>query len=243
MTRVKTANGDEIRAILCVAFETNASPEQTQAFTQYLISRQEVLHAAEVEGAFDFMFEASFEHLLRYHEFTGELAQRFASIVRERRASFVCQRYIAGEDRLVWVPHNGHRVRVDLDRIDRATAEGDYVRLHFGGQELLYHATMHALEEALDPRRFIRVHRSSILRLATIAYLRRDEKGWLAECNDGSSHRIARAHWEQLLERVGALSATQGRHSSIPSSSGEKAQVNAGEHRVSTPANSVTSSI
>jgi len=106
--------------------------------------------------------------------------------------------------------------------LDRVTAEGDYVRLRADGQDFLHHATMRAMELSLDPRRYIRVHRSAILRVSTIEKLKRQGRHWVAECRDGTVHRVAKAYSTALLDRVDAISATTGRHSANPDQSTEQ---------------------
>ncbi len=213
MTRVKTTPRDDVRAILCLAFEPHSSLDETKAFERFIIDRPEVLHAVESEGSFDFMVEARFDGMSDYHEFMALLASGFPQLFRKKKASFVCRRFIAGTERSVWVLQSGSRVRVDLNKVERVTAEGDYVRLHVDGQAYLHHSTMHSIEDALDPARFIRVHRSAILRLSCIERVHRVDGGWVAECHDGSVHRVAKGHAEALMERLSALSSTNGRAS------------------------------
>lgn len=110
----------------------------------------------------------------------------------------------------LWVPHRSELVRLatlDLDRID---AERDYVRLHVSGHAsgqggprsyLMLH-TIAGLESRLDPERFIRLHRSVIVRRDRIAGLRHDGLGvWSAELVDGDAVRIGRTY----LTRVKAM--------------------------------------
>ena len=106
----------------------------------------------------------------------------------------------------LWVPHRSELVRLatlDLDRID---AERDYVRLHVSGlggprSYLMLH-TIAGLESRLDPERFIRLHRSVIVRRDRIAGLRHDGLGvWSAELVDGEAVRIGRTY----LARVKAM--------------------------------------
>lgn len=80
-----------------------------------------------------------------------------------------------------WVPHRSELVRIDADEIYRIEAERDYMRLHLGTRSYLLHETISALEQRLDPARFIRLHRSHIVRRDRIASLRHDGNGvWFA---------------------------------------------------------------
>ena len=49
------------------------------------------------------------------------------------------------------------------DELDWVAAEGNYVRLHVGPHSYLLRETMKGIESKLDPDRFIRIHRSTIV--------------------------------------------------------------------------------
>lgn len=50
-----------------------------------------------------------------------------------------------------------------VDEVDWIEAEGNYVRLHVGAHSHLLRETMKNIEARLDPERFIRIHRSTIV--------------------------------------------------------------------------------
>jgi two-component system, LytTR family, response regulator len=59
---------------------------------------------------------------------------------------------------------------VEVADIDWIEADGNYIRLHMGKQERLVHKTLAEMEERLlDPSRFVRIHRSTIVNLSRIA--------------------------------------------------------------------------
>jgi len=92
-----------------------------------------------------------------------------------------------------WVPHRSELVRVGADQIERIDAERDYMRLHIGPHSYLLHETISALEARLDPQRFVRLHRSHIVRRDHIVRLRHDGGGvWFACLADGAEIRIGR---------------------------------------------------
>ncbi|SFS01018.1 LytR/AlgR family response regulator transcription factor [Sphingomonas jatrophae] len=94
-----------------------------------------------------------------------------------------------------WVPHRSEVVRIAAQDIDRIEAERDYMRLHVGPRSFLLHQTISELERRLDPARFIRLHRSTIVRRDRIAKLRHDGLGvWHAELSDGEAIRIGRTY-------------------------------------------------
>jgi DNA-binding LytR/AlgR family response regulator len=77
----------------------------------------------------------------------------------------------------LWIREGDARVRVPVEMIERLEADGDYVRLHVGQRVRLMRARLGDLAERLDPAKFVRVHRSEIVRHDLIAAIRRHESG------------------------------------------------------------------
>lgn len=103
-----------------------------------------------------------------------------------------------------WVPHRSELVRIAAGDIDRIDAERDYVRLHVGDRSYLMLHTIQGLEDRLDPDRFIRLHRSTIVRRDRIAGLRHDGLGvWSAELADGTMLRIGRTYLARAKAMAG----------------------------------------
>lgn len=104
------------------------------------------------------------------------------------------------------VVRDGGRVAiVAVDALDYAAAEDDYVALVSAGHRHLKQQTIAALEAALDPERFVRIHRSTIVNVARIARLEPYAKeGHLAVLHDGTRLAISRsgyARLQQVLQR------------------------------------------
>ena len=94
-----------------------------------------------------------------------------------------------------WVPHRAEMIRIAAQDIDRIEAERDYMRLHVGQRTYLLHQTISELERRLDPVKFVRLHRSTIVRRQFIAKLRHDGLGvWHADLADGAEVRIGRTY-------------------------------------------------
>lgn len=76
------------------------------------------------------------------------------------------------------------------------SAAGDYVELHARtGAVHLLRETMSALEERLDPAKFIRIHRSRILRRDQITEVISEDDGeYVIRLLDGSEHRCSRTY-------------------------------------------------
>ena len=59
---------------------------------------------------------------------------------------------------------------VEVADIDWIEADGNYIRLHMGAQERLVHKSLAEMDEQLlDPAKFVRIHRSTIVNLSRIA--------------------------------------------------------------------------
>ncbi len=111
---------------------------------------------------------------------------RFATALRRARDSV--RRHQAGEldqrlqalldavgtarpaDRLA-VKEGGRIIFLRTAEIDWIGAEGNYARLHVGKRTHLMRETMTSLESRLDPARFLRIHRSTIVNIDGIAEL------------------------------------------------------------------------
>ena len=108
-----------------------------------------------------------------------------------------------------WVPYRSELLRIAAADVDRIDAERDYVRLHVGQKDgtsrsYLLLQTVSGLEARLDPERFIRLHRSTILRRDRIKGLRHDGLGvWSAELDDGSAVRIGRTYLARAKAMAG----------------------------------------
>jgi two-component system, LytTR family, response regulator len=94
----------------------------------------------------------------------------------------------------------GSRIQVVLTAdIEWVAAAGDYAELHTGGRSHLLRETMSSLEEKLDPKQFLRIHRSRILRVGCIRELRGiDNREYLVKLSDGSEHRSSRTYADRL---------------------------------------------
>lgn len=104
----------------------------------------------------------------------------------------------------LWVPHRSELLRIEVAEVSRIDAERDYVRLHVGGRSYLLLQTIAGLEARLDPSRFIRIHRSTILRRDTIRGLRHDGLGvWSIELDDGEALRIGRTYLPKVKAMTG----------------------------------------
>ncbi|HEY0158283.1 MAG TPA: LytTR family DNA-binding domain-containing protein [Thermoanaerobaculia bacterium] len=92
------------------------------------------------------------------------------------------------------------RVRlVPVGEIDWFESAGNYVRLHVGGDRFLLRQTMLGLEEKLDPTRFVRIHRATIVNVLRIRDTRPASHGdHIVVLQDGTQLQMSRAYRERL---------------------------------------------
>lgn len=94
----------------------------------------------------------------------------------------------------------GHRLRlVDADDVDWIEAQGDYAGLHANGQLHLLRESLQRLGTRLDPVRFARIHRSTIVRLDRVAEMQPlSNRDHLLRLRDGTVLRASRTYVDAL---------------------------------------------
>ena len=105
-----------------------------------------------------------------------------------------------------FVVRTGSRIQIVLaDDTEWIGAAGDYTELHVHGRSHLLRETMNSLEQKLDPAKFLRIHRSRIVRADCILELRGiDNREYLVKLSDGSEHRSSRSYARRLEEWLGS---------------------------------------
>lgn len=97
------------------------------------------------------------------------------------------------------VKRGDESIVVRTDEIDWLQAEENYVRVHVGKQSYLVRSTLQALEDRLDPDRFVRLHRSTIANVDRIRTLSPWGHGDLqVRLADGSSLKASRRYRDRL---------------------------------------------
>ena len=88
--------------------------------------------------------------------------------------------------------------------IDWIEARGDYVCIHSRGRADLLRESITRLEERLDPGRFVRVHRSTIVNLARVQEIKISPLGKrVAVLENGIRCRLSRSGRERLARLLG----------------------------------------
>jgi two-component system LytT family response regulator len=99
-----------------------------------------------------------------------------------------------------------HRVRLlPVEQISWIEADGMYVKLHTrDGGVHLHRGLLGSLDEQLDERRFVRIHRSAIVNIDLVHELRQDAHGdYVAVLREGTEVRVGRRFRARLQERLG----------------------------------------
>ncbi len=99
----------------------------------------------------------------------------------------------------ILIKASGRVYFVNIDEIDWAEAEGNYIGLHVGKETHLLRQTIKALEHQLDPHHFVRIHRSTILNVERIKELQPWFGGdYLAILRDGQRLNVSRTFRKRL---------------------------------------------
>jgi len=103
------------------------------------------------------------------------------------------------------VVRSGNRAKiVRSDEIDWIAADGVYARLHFGGASALIRTPLHELETRLDTKRFVRIHRSTIVNLERVQELREVDRGeFNLILTDGTRLKLSRSRRANLEAMLG----------------------------------------
>jgi two-component system LytT family response regulator len=106
-------------------------------------------------------------------------------------------------EKLINIKDRGQIFRVDVDTIERIDAAGDYMCIYTGDNTLILRETMKDLEKRLDPRRFQRIHRSTIVNLDLVKQVKPHTNG---ECflvlGSGAQVKVSRSYRDVVARFV-----------------------------------------
>ena len=98
-------------------------------------------------------------------EKSSDLSGQLVALLEEMRPPQ--HRYV----KRIMIKESGRLFFLRTADIDWVEASGNYARLHVGAESHLLRETMNALEARLDPERFLRIHRSTIVNIERIKEL------------------------------------------------------------------------
>jgi two-component system LytT family response regulator len=98
-------------------------------------------------------------------------------------------------EKVINIKDRGQIFRVDVGDIERIDAAGDYMCIYTADQTLVLRETMKDLERRLDPKKFQRIHRSTIVNLDNIKSVKPHTNG---ECflvlGSGTQVKVSRSY-------------------------------------------------
>lgn len=109
----------------------------------------------------------------------------------------------SGYCEVIYLPdEGGHIFVIHTDEIERIAAYEHYVIIHGARKLPPLREKISTLEAKLDPRVFVCIHRSHIVRIKLIAEMNYDSrhKSWVT-LRDGTKVRLSRTGYEKLLAR------------------------------------------
>ena len=138
------------------------------------------------------------EEVEKYREALAEVAPEAAEEISDG-GEVASNRF----EKLINIKDRGKIFRVDVDTIEVVEAAGDYMCIKTGDNTLILRQTMKDLEKRLDPRRFQRVHRSTIVNLDLVRQVKPHTNG---ECflvlDSGGQVKVSRSYRDVVARFV-----------------------------------------
>jgi two-component system LytT family response regulator len=139
------------------------------------------------------------EEVQQLKEVIAEHAPEAAEAIPDGVEAPASSRY----EKLINIKDRGQIFRVDVDTIERIDAAGDYMCIYTGDNTLILRETMKDLEKRLDPRRFQRIHRSTIVNLDLVKQVKPHTNG---ECflvlGSGAQVKVSRSYRDVVARFV-----------------------------------------
>lgn len=178
------------------------------AFDQYALKAFEV-HALDylLKPFNDERFEEALRQAKAHVELReiNKLGRKLLALLKDRdgseagavsRGSFLTRFMIKSAGRVIFLK---------ADDIDWIAADDYYVKLHVGGKSHLLRETMNELEGKLDPQKFLRIHRSTIVNLDRVKEMHQHFNGeYLVVLRDGTELKLSRSRRDRLQETLRA---------------------------------------
>lgn len=100
----------------------------------------------------------------------------------------------------ILVPNGSKDSFINVAEIEWIEAADYYARLHVGNKTYMLRETIKQLSSSLDPKRFVRVHRSAIVNVNYVREILREGRteGWVV-LTDGQRLKMSKVGWASLL--------------------------------------------
>jgi two-component system LytT family response regulator len=156
----------------------------------------------------DDRFEQAFRRARRHAaaDDSNALRERLLAVLREPASTSDAEDRESDSSRYlerIGVDSRGKVRFVPASEVDYIVADGPYAELFTGDRRHLIRESMQTLEERLDPSRFMRIHRSAIVRLDAIDVLHKGSGGdYEVQLKNGARLRVSRSRREELERRL-----------------------------------------
>jgi two-component system LytT family response regulator len=122
---------------------------------------------------------------------------------RHARARRLAARPAPPLDRLV-IKHGTRIASLPVDEIDWIEAQDYYAEVHAGGRSYLVRQSLHKLAASLDPARFVRIHRKTIVNVRRVKELEPMFHGeHVVYLHDGTQLKLSRTFKDQVARLLG----------------------------------------
>jgi two-component system, LytTR family, response regulator len=131
------------------------------------------------------------------------LSKRLLALLEERQGEL--KNSVSQKDYLtrLMIKVSGRVVLLKVGEIDFIEADGNYAKLHVGRKSHLLREKMHDLEGQLDPAKFVRIHRSTIVNVDRIKEMHPHFNGdYIVVLEDGRQLRLSRSRRESLQAKL-----------------------------------------
>ena len=176
--------------------------EEMPAFVFVTAYNEFAVRAFEVE-AVDYLckpfdqerLSAALERVIRrFHLRNGNSAENGQRALPDTSNPWLSRISVKEKNGIIFVPVDGI---LWIDALDK------YVELHTSDRSYLARQTIQSLEESLDPKQFVRIHRSTIVRKAAVRGLHPLFHGdYLVRLNDGTELTLSRNFRESFFSNM-----------------------------------------
>lgn len=203
----------DLSVVVCVALDHRADTDGLRNFKKCIVACDMVEAVMECSGTFDLIVQVRCDSFADYARRMDGIADQVRLYVSRIEANFVSNTVDCGcssdDTRIMWLPCEGGKKRIDVHKIDKVLAEGDYMSVHIGNWHCLVHDTMHHFYHSLGDR-FILLHRSALVRVDFIERALHSDRHWTVRLCDGTYLRVAKSHVGDMIRLMSADSATDG---------------------------------
>ncbi len=131
----------------------------------------------------------------------NKVSQSLLSLLGDRKLPEAVQPPVSRKCSLTrfMIKARGRVVFIEASQVDWISADDYFIKLHVDARSHLLRMSMNELEEKLDPRTFMRIHRSTIVNFDRVKELRQTPSGeYVAVLKTGTELKISRGRRERL---------------------------------------------